>query len=633
MKKALQFLLLAAAAMMPWSMNAQNTLTVCNGTDSNEYVPIYGYYADAPQTSQMIFPASMLTAMQGSFIEQMVFHIASDGGNNDDLGDWIVSLGITTATTLDDLDDDTPLTQVYSGRLVFDDNYNATTMTVSFNTPFTYTGGNLLVEFDHPSEAGYNHYYFYGVSATGASYSWDDVQDFLPKTTFTYATCARPANLTASNVITTSAIMSWNGNAASYEYELLSPTGGPVVSSTTSSTSVVLSGLTTHTQYLFRVRALCSASDISEWATYNLTTAFCDDACPVVIELHDSYGDGWDDAHLSIIDSLTNDTLASLTVIDSLNIVYLPLCPNRSYFVHWTSASWNSECSYYIYTLDSTIIDSASAPDDGIHASFYHTCSAAAPDSVFFYVSVNDPSMGTTRPAPGRYAFAVGDYASINAIPTEGYRFNNWTIVAMGQTFTFNQNPYADTIPALLGGMTISVVANFSSDTNEEEEFFVVNLSVNNREWGYTEPGVGRLEYSVGDSAVITAYPASDMYVFDHWNIAAADIADTDMYENPLVMGIVPEAVLGIEIDITAYFAPVGGIDGANDALPYIVLANDGNIIIRGASQQSVRIYDLMGRMVFFTDNASDEQVFRPANMGVYLVKVGDISARRVVVK
>ncbi len=633
MKKTLQFFLLAAV-LIPWTMSAQNTLTVCDGTETNEYVPIYGYWADNPQTSQMIFPASMLTSMQGYSIVQMVFYVASDGGNDDNLGDWNVSLGTTTETTLDyDLDEDTPLTQVYSGQLVFDDNLNATTMTVTFNTPYEYTGGNLLVEFDHPTEGGYNPYYFYGIQATDASYSWEEVHDFLPKTTFSYAACVYPGNLTASNVTTTSAIMSWTGDAESYEYELLSPTGSPVVSNTTYMTSTILTGLSSNTNYLFRIRSHCSASDVSDWATYSLTTAICNDACPIHIELRDSYCDGWDGACLSIVDSLTADTIARLTVLDSLNIVNLPLCPNRYYIVHWYSTSWNSECSYEIHTANGTLIASVTDPDDGRQTAFYHTCEATTPDSVYFYVSVNNPSMGTTNPAPGIYAFAVGDYASIEAIPTEGYIFSDWTVSALGQTFSFPQNPYSNVIPDILAGMTILVEANFIEDPGVIEEFLVINMNVNNSEWGYTTPEIGRHEYSAGDYVTLTAYPASNNYQFDHWNIAVLGIGDTNIFENPFEMDAVPDDVLGYEFDVTAYFAPVTGIDGADGTFPYIVFANDGNIIIHGAAQQSVRIYDLMGRMVFFTGNASDEQIFRPANTGVYLVKIGDLSTRRVFVK
>ena len=99
---------------------AQETLTVCDGTVSNEYVPFQGYNADNAQHNQMIYPAADLAAMSGKVITQMVFYInqsASNGSNTsaDRLGTWTVSLGKTEATTLSGLDNSTTLTQVYQG--------------------------------------------------------------------------------------------------------------------------------------------------------------------------------------------------------------------------------------------------------------------------------------------------------------------------------------------------------------------------------------------------------------------------------------------------------------------------------------------------------------------------------------
>ena len=66
-------LLLALILAVPWAMNAQ-TLTVANGTTTNTYIPIYGYYCDADQHNQMVYPSSMLTDMDGSYILSLTFY-------------------------------------------------------------------------------------------------------------------------------------------------------------------------------------------------------------------------------------------------------------------------------------------------------------------------------------------------------------------------------------------------------------------------------------------------------------------------------------------------------------------------------------------------------------------------------
>ena len=172
-------------------------VTVHDGGDVHSYVPFYGYYTDAPQRNQMIYPASDLEVFVGKEFNEMTFYF--DYGENynygDGNGDWIISIGETEATVLNAIDDETELTEVYSGG--FDDLYNHTnhTLKISFDTPYSYNGGNLLVEFNHPVAASFKDYVFYGEEVEGASftgcpyYAYPDIKapqqrDFLPKTTF-----------------------------------------------------------------------------------------------------------------------------------------------------------------------------------------------------------------------------------------------------------------------------------------------------------------------------------------------------------------------------------------------------------------------------------------------------------------
>ena len=162
------------------------TQDAADGTANSSVVPFDGYNADASQHNQMIYPASALSSMVSGNISKMVFYIdqsASNGSNTaaDRLGTWTVSLGETSATTLTGLDNTTTLTQVYNG------NFDCSTglLTLEFATPYTYNGGNLLVDLNHAA-ASWNRWYFLGVEATGASYTYGSQRNFLPKVTFTY---------------------------------------------------------------------------------------------------------------------------------------------------------------------------------------------------------------------------------------------------------------------------------------------------------------------------------------------------------------------------------------------------------------------------------------------------------------
>ena len=63
--------------------NAYN-ITVNNGTTTNGYVPIYGYYVDSYTKSQFIIPAESLTDMAYGTITKLTFYASQasvDWGN------------------------------------------------------------------------------------------------------------------------------------------------------------------------------------------------------------------------------------------------------------------------------------------------------------------------------------------------------------------------------------------------------------------------------------------------------------------------------------------------------------------------------------------------------------------------
>ena len=270
MQKFLRILMLTAL-LLPFALQAQNTLTVCSGTTSNEYVPFYGYYADEDQHNQLIYPASSLTAMNGQAIMQMVFYIDTSADNGTSvaanrLGTWSVSLGETSETTLSSLDNTTPLTQVYEGY--FD--CSTGTLTLEFDVPYNYNGGNLLVDLNHIG-ANWNRWFFLGTETTGASYAYDSQRNFLPQCTFTYGTpptCLRPEALTYSftpgnGTVTT---LSWNETGTATHWQIcLNDDETNLIDVTTN--PYVLTGLTPETTYTAKVRAYCSTDEQSTWSS------------------------------------------------------------------------------------------------------------------------------------------------------------------------------------------------------------------------------------------------------------------------------------------------------------------------------------------------------------------------------
>ena len=218
MTRKFTFLLMALLALAGFKSWGQNTLTVCDGTDFHNQVPIYtGYFDEVGTTSQFIIPSTEIAGLQGGSITKLEFYIAgSPTFSSFDYAGLKCSLKEVDSEVINGIVT-SGLSTVYEGLLT----YTATTMSVTFTTPFAYTGGHLLVSFEVTTKSGYNECNFYGTNTSYVSSycnQWVNTPiSFIPKTTITYtggASCLSPTGLAASNITATGATISWTGNDA-----------------------------------------------------------------------------------------------------------------------------------------------------------------------------------------------------------------------------------------------------------------------------------------------------------------------------------------------------------------------------------------------------------------------------------
>ena len=257
--------MLLMALFAPWAA-AQNTVTVCDGTETNDYVPVYGYYLDSDQIwSEFILPSSTtgLSELTGKAISGMTFYLATPASD-----EW----GCTFEVYMTETDSITQTTTwtgsgttVYTGEL----DGRGTTMDITFDIPYVYHGGNLLIG-TVTGNGSYDAASFYGVSAvSGASiyvyYYYGNYYggplEFLPKTTFTYSSYLPPYDFVVSNLTQTAATIGWTAPSTSvsrYQYQYKAEGGDWTALASTTSTSASLTGLTEGTQYTFRVQATYS---------------------------------------------------------------------------------------------------------------------------------------------------------------------------------------------------------------------------------------------------------------------------------------------------------------------------------------------------------------------------------------
>lgn len=175
------------------------TVEVGRGASRNEHLPVSGWNMDYGFQNQMIYRAGQLAMASGAQITSVTFYPEEGIGipfsgapvivrlanvTNDNFGTGTtgtkITSGLTTVATI------TPVADS-----------EATAWKIDFSTPFTYTGGNLLVQMSCTGGGNFAHAYFLGddqsanvsLISTGASANQSttgNTSTFLPKATFAF---------------------------------------------------------------------------------------------------------------------------------------------------------------------------------------------------------------------------------------------------------------------------------------------------------------------------------------------------------------------------------------------------------------------------------------------------------------
>ena len=175
------------------ALPAADEFTVCegNGSQNSSFIPVYGFYYDVVGgQDQMIYPAEKLTDMVGKEVFALTFYptedLAFSGGN--------IQLSLKE---IDEAAFEQGNTTLYTGLTVVGNvvpERHSENLIIYFDEPYTYNGGNLLIETLVTETGSWGTNYFYGetsdevnsiccyINNSGTSNS---VQySFLPKATF-----------------------------------------------------------------------------------------------------------------------------------------------------------------------------------------------------------------------------------------------------------------------------------------------------------------------------------------------------------------------------------------------------------------------------------------------------------------
>ena len=272
MKKVLFFLMIALLCL-PLAMRAQVTLTVADGTNTNGYVPVYGYYCDTEgNKTQTIYPASDLSEMAGGTISGLTYYLSSPAS---------AAWGATFEVKLTEITESTfsseaamdvsSATVVYTGEL----DGTGSTMTIAFDQDYTYNGGNLLVDITLIETGSWKSAFFYGVTTTtdvsyneyeSWGYTYSTLISFIPKTTFTYTPastgCDMPTSITVNFISPTGATVDWEGGGSAWNlrYKASTDDEWSLIEGLTTTSYTFNNTLVSNTTYSVGVQTVCGST-------------------------------------------------------------------------------------------------------------------------------------------------------------------------------------------------------------------------------------------------------------------------------------------------------------------------------------------------------------------------------------
>lgn len=176
--------------------------------------------------------------------------------------------------------------------------------------------------------------------------------------------CVPVSQLTADNVLSTTADISWTVNGGETDWILeykeasLSAWTQVFVSGTP---SYSLTGLTPSTSYNVRVKADCgSCQSISQDISF--TTEYCDSNCLYSFVLYDNYGDGWN-GNSAVHVTQQGDEIATLIATNhhlqhthTYDTVEVKLCHNEDVTLDWTWGIWWQEAGVTVLDPDGNTV-------------------------------------------------------------------------------------------------------------------------------------------------------------------------------------------------------------------------------------------------------------------------------------
>lgn len=425
-------------------------------------------------------------------------------------------------------------------------------------------------------------------------------------------TCMPVSNLTVSNATPTSITIGWTGNATSYDVY----NGSTFVANVTTNT-YTFNGLTAATSYTFGVQAICSATDSAVMVNVAASTD-CDDITTL------PYNEGFENG-LGCWTSVNGSS-------DGVDWSAQPAFSNGAIAPHTgtymaSSWSWNSSAmNANAWMISPKFVLPTVTAGDSLTFSWWARTNHTYPDkySVVLSTSTNDTAAFTTVIRP--YAMAdTSDTWVLHTVDLTAYAGQSVYIAFHHVDYDMNYLLIDDI--ALVQGAYVPPAP----------DSIAVTYTVNDATMGSITPS-GVVMTAVGDTvaATATANAGYELYGWHYTMYVGGQVYQDTTFVidyTSVAFAIVNQSFVNynVTITVTALFQPEVGIEDV-DGSNVNIYSTDNKIVVKGAEGEDIYIYDLNGRTIATKANANETMEFTVVSGGVYLVKVGDAPAKRVLV-
>ena len=208
------------------------------------------------------------------------------------------------------------------------------------------------------------------------------------------------------------------------------------------------------TQFQIEITMTCGTET---WTGIVSVTAI-GDVCMLYFNLADSFGDGWNNASLTV--SFSDGTASQvLTVSSGYSDSYALEVGNGVHVtLTWTKGRYDNECSFTVsYEGDLIIYEMATYANPSAGVLYEFDCNCAAASQTFIVTATSSNVSHGTVSGGGEYSY--GESCTVTASAVDGYLFAGWTengeVVSGANPYTFTVTSDHDFVATFLQAIEI----------------------------------------------------------------------------------------------------------------------------------------------------------------------------------